>query len=300
MQRMDKSVKKTSASRQSDPAINYIVHANWFQFAPGERIYNPQVASRMLLWCAAGGGTITVNGESFPLGGDTWFLLPWHRELIYQAHEKQPFRLGGIHLIAHRDPRRPLVSDVAHRPEEPLAGHAWRTDIDWKGPSGVIHDLFQPEDKMRLLMTYIVESHQTGPTDAPDSAALAALLLRDLLARLRARTSSQAIPGELFRMQEYIRSHLDRSITVAEMAKIFGLSVATLERLFRRYTGHPPSGWIGRARCEKAKRLLRTTTLSVAEVGALVGLPDPFHFSRFFKRIEGLPPAHYQRSQRFL
>jgi len=295
---MDKFVKNTSPRRRNGQAVNYIVHANWFQFAPGERIHNPQVFSRMLLWCATGRGTIQVDGASFQLGSDTWFLLPWRREIIYQASEKEPFRLGGIHLIGHRNRRQPLVSEVAHQGDEPLAHHAWRTDIEWDGPRGVLSNLFQPEDKMRLLMTYIVESSQTRPLDAQDSAALATLLLRDLQAKLSARTSP--MPGELFRMQEYIRAHLDRPLTVAELARFFGLSLATLERLFRRYAGQTPSGWIGRARCEKAKRLLRTTTLGVGEVGALVGLPDPFHFSRYFKRIEGLPPVQYQRSQKFL
>lgn len=295
---MDKFVKNTSLRQRNGQAVNYIVHANWFQFAPSERIHHPQVFSRMLLWCATGCGVIEVDGESYDLGSDTWFLLPWQREIIYQASEKEPFRLGAIHLIGHRNPRRPLVSDVAHGPDEPLAHQAWRTDIAWDGPEGVISDLFQSEDKMRLLLTYIVESSQAGPLDAPDSVALATLLLRDLQAKLSARTSP--IPGELFRMQEYIRAHLDHPLAVAELARLFGLSLATLERLFRRYTGQTPSGWIGRARCEKAKRLLRTTTLSVGEVGALVGLPDPFHFSRYFKRVEGLPPVQYQRSQRFL
>ncbi len=295
---MDKFVKKIPRDRKD--TVNYIVHANWFQFAPSEQIHHRQVSSRMLLWCATGSGTIEVNRQSFHLGSDAWFLLPWHREIIYRAHEREPFRLGGIHLVGHRARRQSLVFDIAHQPDEPLAHQGWRTDIDWDGPAGIIRDLFQPEDKMRLLATYIVESSQTGPFDTQDSAALAALLLRDLQFKLSARTSHQAIPGNLYRMQEYIRSHVDRPLPVGELAKVFDMSLASLERLFRRYTGQTPSGWIGRSRCEKAKRLLRTTTLSVGEVGALVGLPDPFHFSRFFKRIEGLPPVRYQRNQRFL
>jgi AraC family L-rhamnose operon transcriptional activator RhaR len=50
-------------------------------------------------------------------------------------------------------------------------------------------------------------------------------------------------------------------------------------------------------RAELSAGLLRRTDLPVGEVGALVGWPDPNHFSRRFREKFGLSPTHYR--QRF-
>jgi AraC-like DNA-binding protein len=71
--------------------------------------------------------------------------------------------------------------------------------------------------------------------------------------------------------------------------------VASVHRLFRRFLNTTPRHYIARLRTEEAKRLLRTTSLSIAEVGARVGYEDPFHFSRFFKHQTGFPPSVYRR-----
>ena len=47
----------------------------------------------------------------------------------------------------------------------------------------------------------------------------------------------------------------------------------------------------------EACKLLRSGTLSIAEVAASVGFLDQFYFSRVFKRAKGVPPSKYMTSQ---
>lgn len=68
-----------------------------------------------------------------------------------------------------------------------------------------------------------------------------------------------------------------------------------LNRMVRRFTGKSVGAWIDIARLGAAKRLLRDTSLPVAEVGAAVGLTDPSYFSRFFKRLSGMTPLAFRR-----
>ena len=51
------------------------------------------------------------------------------------------------------------------------------------------------------------------------------------------------------------------------------------------------------ARINEACKLLRSGTLSIAEVAASVGFLDQFYFSRVFKRAKGVPPSKYMTSQ---
>ena len=50
-------------------------------------------------------------------------------------------------------------------------------------------------------------------------------------------------------------------------------------------------------RVNEACKLLRSGTLSIAEVAASVGFLDQFYFSRVFKRAKGVPPSKYMTSQ---
>ena len=45
---------------------------------------------------------------------------------------------------------------------------------------------------------------------------------------------------------------------------------------------------------QKAKKLLLDSQLSIKEIAARVGYPDPFHFSKSFKNAVGMSPAQYR------
>jgi transcriptional regulator GlxA family with amidase domain len=58
--------------------------------------------------------------------------------------------------------------------------------------------------------------------------------------------------------------------------------------------------WVARERAERAAYLLRTTRSPLKAIAEEVGINDPFQFSRFFKRMNGLPPREYRKRQGIL
>ena len=89
---------------------------------------------------------------------------------------------------------------------------------------------------------------------------------------------------------EVIDEQLHRPLTVAELARIAGLSVVHFTRLFRRATGQTPALFIRERRLERARILIERTSLSVSEVMAQVGIADRSHFARDFRNLHGLGP----------
>lgn len=79
------------------------------------------------------------------------------------------------------------------------------------------------------------------------------------------------------------------------LAEAFNLSSRTLLRRFRAETGRSPLDMLHDLRVEKAKLLLETTTLSVAQVAAEVGYLDVATFSRLFTRRTQLTPATFRK-----
>ena len=59
--------------------------------------------------------------------------------------------------------------------------------------------------------------------------------------------------------------------------------------------GVPPYHYLHQCRIQRAQELLRTTSRTVAEIGAQVGYADPVNFIRHFRDILGVTPAKYRR-----
>ncbi len=296
---MDKTLNKRVSKKQAGRPV--IVFANWYQFGPGERTVRPCVESRMFLWCVSGSGTIRVNGAEFAFGPGVWTLLPWEHEVIYQANARHPFFVGGIHLIPWHARSSPVVFQVAHQKTDALARHPARRNVTWKNMDKVITSHFYGEkDRLALLAAYIVETFQHGGLGPDILDPLTELFLREIRVAAAGRPlSDRPKPLALRQMQTYAQTRLDRLLSVDDLAQIGQCSPATVHRLFRAFESVSPGEWMARLRVERAAFLLRTTRLPVREVGEQVGLPDPFHFSRFFKREMGLSPRAYQQSRRF-
>ena len=71
------------------------------------------------------------------------------------------------------------------------------------------------------------------------------------------------------------------------MAQAASLSGSRLAGLFRAQCGLSVLGYRDELRMTRAAQLLHDSALSIAEVGAAVGYPDPAYFSRTFSRHSG-------------
>lgn len=94
---------------------------------------------------------------------------------------------------------------------------------------------------------------------------------------------------------ELIRREATRRITVAEVANEIVVSRRTLSRWFRMYLDRSPEEEIIRVRMEKAKMLLRETTLSLEQIGKQVGYPFVEHFVRAFRKNFDQTPNSYRK-----
>jgi AraC family transcriptional regulator len=102
----------------------------------------------------------------------------------------------------------------------------------------------------------------------------------------------------LKRVLAYIDAHLDENITLADLARNAKLSVFYFATLFRRSTGFSPHRYILHRRVFRARELLRNTSLSVLDVSLDLGFQHQNNFARAFRRITGMTPTYFRRSNR--
>lgn len=129
-------------------------------------------------------------------------------------------------------------------------------------------------------------------------AALAEHIVRKYAAGTPApRESRGALPVRLVRrISEYIDAHLDRDITLHDLASEAEMSVFHFARSFKGRTGLAPHQYILNRRIKLARSLLTDPVLSVGDVAVRCGFVYRSHFSDTFHRVMGMTPTEYRRA----
>ncbi|MBE9548503.1 MAG: helix-turn-helix domain-containing protein [Proteobacteria bacterium] len=98
--------------------------------------------------------------------------------------------------------------------------------------------------------------------------------------------------------QQWLREHLDRAVSIAELGAYLKITSRSLNRRFKTATGYSPQAWLQSQRIARAKGLLRHSNLAVSEIAWQVGLQDVSYFSRLFRRHCEMTPLRYREMVR--
>lgn len=145
---------------------------------------------------------------------------------------------------------------------------------------------------------------RNGAGGSPFSADICAALIPLLILKI----TEKAIPYDAAgmrslpayqRAKRYIGQHYLRLKTVEQVAAACHVAPAHLCRLFQRFDHVTPYQNLMRLKMNKAAELLLDSGMLIKEVALALDFADPYHFSRAFKKIYGLPPERFiQRGQR--
>lgn len=113
--------------------------------------------------------------------------------------------------------------------------------------------------------------------------------------------SADALPGPyraFGEIVEFARGHLSERVSVRDIARESGMSVATLERRFKEHIQLSPSGFLSQLRVSRACELLRDTPLNMTEIALECGYESPAAFSRAFRRETNQSPSDFRAASR--
>ncbi len=87
---------------------------------------------------------------------------------------------------------------------------------------------------------------------------------------------------------KYIEANYNQKLTLCEVAEKTYVSQWHLSKLLNRHTGQSFSDILNHCRIEHAKKLLEDPSLRIGDISDAVGFLDLAHFSRVFKKQEGM------------
>ena len=115
--------------------------------------------------------------------------------------------------------------------------------------------------------------------------------------RMDLRSRSGISHPKLLAIVTAMENNIELPMTCAELAFSVGLSTRQLERLFRSYIGATPTRYYLRMRLERARFLLRHTSLSIFDVALATGFISASHFSKCFREQFNSPPSADRRRE---
>jgi AraC family transcriptional regulator len=96
--------------------------------------------------------------------------------------------------------------------------------------------------------------------------------------------------AQLQRSLDYIHTHLDRELSLEQMAAVIHISPTYFASLFKQATGISPHQYVIRQRVKRARSLLLKTDLAIADIALQVGFSSQSHLTQQFKRFTGMTP----------
>lgn len=273
-----------------------ICRAGYLQFSGIRNFTNTSVQSRAFFWCKSGSGKFTVNGNEYPIGPQDLYLLPWNRSIQYKPDKNDPMYTGHVHLIPHYCEDSPWNPIVPHQKGDEEYDSVYRADADWPDLDDVVRFKINASDNIALLLDYTIRSFlRSKGTIESEARQLGSLLVGELL-RLSSVDSEPSLdyPEELLRMVAHVEARYMRSLTVSELAEMIGRSRSHVLKLFRNHMGVSAKNYIINRQLKQACELLLSTTRSIAEVGQAVGISDPYHFSKLFRRHLKVSPTAFR------
>ena len=96
------------------------------------------------------------------------------------------------------------------------------------------------------------------------------------------------------RAKEYIMNNLAEELSLSFVAKKVYISPSYLSKVFREETGINFSGYVNKARMEKASDLLINTNMNVDDIAKAVGYNTTHYFIKKFRESYGTTPKNYR------
>lgn len=231
----------------------------------------------LLIWVLAGRGFVETEGERFAAVAGDLYCLRRGVPHAYGADPHDPWDIVWVHFTGS------LARTFANQIRQ---------------CNGVRADLGQDAGlRSRWLELIIFHTSQRPHREVRLNTELYALL-GQIIYRLQTKRTAPPDPFDVAQLQTYIHNHLGDTITVDELARETRLSTPHFNRVFRRLFNVSPMQYVLQTRVALACSLLTETSLPLKQIGERVGCPDPYYFSRLFKKITKTSPSAYRTVRR--
>lgn len=123
------------------------------------------------------------------------------------------------------------------------------------------------------------------------------ILENQLFLEQMATNSTYFKDPRLISLLKYIKENLGGELTNKKLSEVADVSEDYVGQYFKTLTGINPQDYIEYQRMEHAVELLRTTKMSIRDIGGACGYKDTAYFCRRFKMMYGIPAGKMRKRE---
>lgn len=259
----------------------YPLAFGYYPQASGHHMARPEPQDYLVIYCVDGVATLESSGaapaadsQHIAIQRGDLLLLPPAVAHRYQADEQQPWSLYWMHLDGDH------LADL-FRLLDPNDERRLKLGL---------HE--QLISDFRALLSVVASGYHSANLLHASSLCRSILTYAVILAG-RAQKSPGGLDIEA--VHHLMQQQLEQRLTVAQLAAAAGESSPwQFIRRYRTATGQTPMQAFLHRKIARACYLLEVSDAPVAEIARQFGFDDPYYFSRLFKKVTGISPAHYR------
>ncbi|WP_390580265.1 AraC family transcriptional regulator [Paenibacillus illinoisensis] len=93
---------------------------------------------------------------------------------------------------------------------------------------------------------------------------------------------------------QYVDANLHRPIRMNDLAAMAGISEKYFISYFKKTVGITPGQYISQIKMNRARDYLYEKKYTIQQIAGFLGYPDPFTFSKAFKKYYNVPPSKFE------
>ena len=97
---------------------------------------------------------------------------------------------------------------------------------------------------------------------------------------------------------EYLKAHVRERITISDICATLHYNKSYLFKQFKKATNSGVMAYFTQLKLAEAKKLLKSSSLSVAEIATVLSFDSSNYFSKAFKKETGMTPSEYRKKKK--
>ena len=274
----------------------YVRLAHDYHCRPNFVLPRRRINDHALLYFRQGRGKFIIGGHSYPIAPGSVFVIRPDVLHSFTSAKGEPMHMLNLHFDLVQKPGCEKIRFHRRLEDRNPRRNLETLSADPRSPDHLpAHMKILHVAAYERLFHVILSAYPLRNLASELWLKAAMIELLSLLFRQKSVSSRllHQLP-QIERAAQFMGAHLDRPLTLAEMARAAALSRSHFATSFTAYYRVSPAKFHLRQRIEKAAMELILGPRGVKEVATAFGFQTVHHFTRCFAKLMGMPPASYR------
>ncbi len=269
------SLQCSSNSVISDAYITDIGYYPNAKFHYRKRVHG--ISQNILIYCVEGKGEAMIGHTQYSISPGDFFIVPAMMPHSYGANSDHAWTIYWLHFKGKA--AESMCAAIIKK---------------FNGYKGSVNSNLKRIDLFEEIYSHLERGYSN------DNVTYTNMCLWHFMASFMFDTkfnfTNTKKTGEVTSIAiDFMQLHLDKTLSLTEIAAQVNLSVSHFVAVFHKKTGFAPIEYFNHLKIQKACQYLQFTNNRINEISNHLGIEDSYYFSRLFKKLMGVSPNDYRK-----